>query len=144
MTWSDYEHALERARDELRERFPNAHPAILMTFDIAWSGWEGDSRGALITLDGVPMLIAIDQTIEEGRFTAEVAARLAEYRRLISETEAALERYRQLGGTVEQSSDWTPEDDRLVLVGQIADVIETMPIADLERVLVLAKLIHDE
>lgn len=41
--------------------------------------------------------------------------------------------------TDEPNDDWTAEDDRLVLVGRIADMIETMPIADLERVLIFVK-----
>lgn len=42
------------------------------------------------------------------------------------------------------AGDWTPEDDRLVLIGRIADVIETMPIEKLQRVLLAAKGIRDE
>jgi hypothetical protein len=43
-----------------------------------------------------------------------------------------------------ERGDWTAEDDRLVLIGQIADTIETMPHDQLERVLVLAQHISED
>lgn len=46
--------------------------------------------------------------------------------------------------TDEPGDDWTPEDDRQVLMGRIAEQIEGMPIDKLERVLVLVRLINDE
>lgn len=47
-TESDLAHALE----VLQQRYPGEKIEIVDTFDIAWSGWELDSQGALITRDG--------------------------------------------------------------------------------------------
>lgn len=100
-SWADNESELARARELLADRFPDTSPAIIDTFDIAWQGWDGDSKGALITVDGVPMLVAIDQTIDEGRFESEIVKQLAEYKRLFADTERVLKRYRELSGTVD-------------------------------------------
>lgn len=48
------------------------------------------------------------------------------------------------GIVVERLVDWGPEDDRLVLIGQIADTIERMPTEKLQRVLEAARRIRDE
>lgn len=97
-SWADNDGALERAREQLAERYGGARVEILECFDAAWQGWDGDSKGALITVDGVPMLVGIDQTIDEGRFESEIVGRLAEYKRLIDDTERVLKRYRELAG----------------------------------------------
>lgn len=85
-----------RAIVELVDRFPDQHVEIVDTFDIAWCGWDGDSHGALITVDGEPMVIAVDQTIGEDHFEKELRAQVAEYRRLADETEAVFELYMSL------------------------------------------------
>lgn len=90
MSGADFEKALDRARAELADRFAGQTIEIVDTFDIAWSCWDGDSRGALITVDGVPRIVAIDQTVDDERFEAEIVARLQEYRRLIDDTERVL------------------------------------------------------
>ena len=98
-SWADTDGALDRARELLADRYPNTYPAILETFDIAWSGWEADYMGALITVDGVPEIVVIDRFSGDRRPDIEqVREQLAEYRRLIADTERGLERYRELGG----------------------------------------------
>lgn len=99
-SWADDEFALESAREWLAERFPNEHPAILQTFDIAWVSWECDYQGALITRNGMPEIVIVGEVNAGVKPPiATVREQLAEYRRLIVDTEAALDRYRQLGGT---------------------------------------------
>ena len=99
-SWADNEGALERARELLAERFPGKIE-ILECFDIAHVGWEGDSKSALITVDGEPHLVAIDQTIDDARFESEIVGRVAEYKRLLADTERVLKRYRELAGTAD-------------------------------------------
>lgn len=82
-----------RAIAELAGRFPGQHVEIVDTFDIAWSAWEGDSQGALISVDDEPMIIAVDQTIGADHFEKELRGQVAEYRRLADETEAVLAQY---------------------------------------------------
>lgn len=101
-SWADNESALDRARELLADRYPHSSPAILETFDIAWSGWEADYMGALITVDGVPEIVIIDRFSGDTRPDIEqVREQLAEYRRLIVETERVLKRYSELSGTVD-------------------------------------------
>lgn len=88
--------APQRAAAELAERFPGQTVVIHQPFDIAWAGWEGDCQGALISVDGTPTLMAIDQTIAIERFEIELRNQLAEYRRLIKCTEAVLDRYESI------------------------------------------------
>lgn len=90
---------IDRARTYLTEKYPGATIEILQLFDIAWSGWECESTGALITRDGVPELVIVDQVGGHQRPVPEIVRdRLQEYRRLTIETEAALDRYRKMGG----------------------------------------------
>lgn len=99
MTWTDYDIHFEHALEVLAERFPGETIEIIEGFDIAYSGWECDANGALITRDGVPELVIIDQTGGDWPpMTEQLEERLAEYRRLIAETERVLERYRKMGG----------------------------------------------
>lgn len=101
-SWADNESALERARELLADRHPDASTAIIDTFDIAYSGWEADYMGALITVDGVPEIVIIDRFSGDSRPDIEqVREQLAEYRRLIADTERVLRRYRELSGTVD-------------------------------------------
>ena len=98
-SWADSEHVLGRARELLADRYPNSSPAILDTFDIAYSGWEADYIGALITVDGRPEIVVIDRFSGDRRPDIEqVREQLAEYRRLIADTERVLARYQELGG----------------------------------------------
>ncbi|UYO00184.1 MAG: hypothetical protein KIT02_02845 [Devosia sp.] len=101
-SWADNESALDRARELLANRYPNSFPAIIDTFDIAYCGWECDYMGALITVDGVPEIVVIDRYSGDRRPDIEqVREQLAEYRRLIAETERVLRRYGELAGTVD-------------------------------------------
>lgn len=101
-SWADNESALERARELLADRFPHTVPAIIDTFDIAYSGWEADYMGALITRDGVPEIVVIDRFSGDTRpDIQQVREQLAEYRRLIDDTERVLKRYRELAGTAD-------------------------------------------
>lgn len=101
MSWAN-EFALEDAREWLAERYPDEQVDILSTFDIGYVGWEMDYQGALVTHDGVPELVIVDQTgVTNSRpVPDQLLERLEDYRRLIGETEAVLERYRHLGGTI--------------------------------------------
>lgn len=111
-TWS-YEGALENAREQLAERFPSEVIEIVDTFDIAWSGWEFDFQGALITRDGQPELVVIDATGSDRQTVVEMLSeRLSEYRRLIVGTEAILAAYWRLLGSkrpIEHIEDQVPE-----------------------------------
>lgn len=99
---ADNEGALERARELLGDRFPDTSPAILDTFDIAYSGWEADYMGALITIDGVPEIVIVDRVGGDSRPDIEqVREQLAEYKRLIADTERVLNRYSELAGTLD-------------------------------------------
>lgn len=101
-SWADSEHALKRARELLADRYPNSSPAILATFDIAYSGWEADYMGALITVDGVPEIVVIDRFSGDSRPDIEqVRDQLAEYRRLMADTERVLKRYSELAGSAD-------------------------------------------
>ena len=101
-SWADTEGALECAREQLAERYPNTSPAILETFDIAYSGWECEYQGALITVDGVPEIVIVDRVGGDSRPDIEqVREQLAEYKRLIADTERVLKRYSELAGTVD-------------------------------------------
>lgn len=98
-SWADNDGALERARELLADRYPKTVPAILDTFDIAYSGWEADYMGALITVDGVPEIVVIDRFSGDRRPDIEqVREQLAEYKRLIEDTERVLKRYSELSG----------------------------------------------
>lgn len=98
-SWADNESALNRARELLADRFPHTVPAIIDTFDIAYSGWEADYMGALITVDGVPHIVVIDRFSGDTRpDIQQVREQLAEYRRLIADTERVLRRYGELAG----------------------------------------------
>lgn len=101
-SWADDEHALERARRLLAERFPGAQIEILECFDIAYSGWECEYQGALISRDGVPEIVIVDRVGGDRRPDIEqVREQLAEYKRLISDTERVLKRYSELAGTAD-------------------------------------------
>ena len=96
-SWADDEFALELARTNLAERYPGEAVEIVETFDIAHSGWECDDKGALITRDGAPEIVIVDRIGGDPRPDIEqVREQLAEYRRLIVETEGALARYQEL------------------------------------------------
>ncbi len=98
-SWADNGSALDRARELLADRFPHTAPAIIDTFDIAYSGWEADYMGALITRDGVPEIVIVDRFSGDTRPDIEqVREQLAEYRRLIADTERVLRRYGELAG----------------------------------------------
>jgi len=57
-----------------------------------------------------------------------------------AETAAQLQAAIEATGIVPaRLGDWGPEDDRLAVLSQIADIIDTMPIEQLERVLAAAK-----
>ncbi|WP_116654010.1 hypothetical protein [Pelagibacterium sediminicola] len=90
---------LDHAITDLQERFPNETIEIIELFDIAWSGWECDSLGALILRDSVPELVIVDQVGGDFRPVPEILKeRVQEYKRLSAETEAVLDRYRMMGG----------------------------------------------
>jgi hypothetical protein len=97
MSWYSESEAFHAgAHDELAERYPGEHIEILDTFDLAYAGWECDSQGALITHDGVPELVIIDQVGDSRPALDVLRDRLAEYHSLIAETERVLTRYEQL------------------------------------------------
>lgn len=100
MSWydeSDFEK--DRAASWLKENFPGDRVEILATFDIAWVGWECDWKGALVAANGVPELVIVDQVdATPGTIPDEFEQKIKEYRRLADETEAALRRYREMGG----------------------------------------------
>lgn len=93
-----YERSLAVAMERLAERYPEEVVEIIETFDIAYSGWECDYQGALITHDGAPEPIIVDATYGSGTVPEQLEGRLLEYRRLITDTEAVLKRYRVMGG----------------------------------------------
>jgi hypothetical protein len=54
MTWYDENAGEKQITEEwLVENFPGEVASIVATFDIAWSGWECDWKGALVTHGGV-------------------------------------------------------------------------------------------
>jgi hypothetical protein len=89
-SWADNDGALDSARESLADRFPGTQIEILECFDIAWQGWDGDSKGALMAVDGEPRIIAIDQTLGEDIFEGEIFAQQSEYRRLLDDTARVL------------------------------------------------------
>ena len=94
-TMGDLEHAIA----DLAERFAGEKIEIIQLFDIAWSGWECDSAGALIMRTGEPDLVIVDQTGGDDRPVQEILAeKVQDYRRLAVETEGVLDRYRKMGG----------------------------------------------
>lgn len=99
MTWYDENAGEKQIADEwLAETFPGEVTSIVATFDIAWSGWECDWKGALVTHGGVPELVIVNGTSMTGNIPEELEQRVREYRRMADETEAVLRRYRELGG----------------------------------------------
>lgn len=99
MTWYDENAGEKQIADEwLAETFPGEVTSIVATFDIAWSGWECDWKGALVTHGGVPELVIVNGTSMTGNLPEELEQRVREYRRMADETEAVLRRYRELGG----------------------------------------------
>ncbi len=100
-TWAT-ESALEHAAQVLAERYPSERIEILEAFDIAWSGWEFDYQGALITHDGVPELVIVDETGAGDRpVPMRLREQIAEYGRLTDATERVLGRYRAMGGVLD-------------------------------------------
>jgi hypothetical protein len=99
MTWYDENAGEKQIADEwLAETFPGEVTSIVATFDIAWSGWECDWKGALVTHGGVPELVIVNGTSMTGNIPEELEQRVREYRRMADETEAVLRRYRELRG----------------------------------------------
>lgn len=99
MTWYDEsENEKKRTREWLVENFPGESTLIVATFDVAWSGWECDWKGALVIHGEVPELVIVDGTSMTGNIPDELEQRVRDYRRMADETEAALRRYRELGG----------------------------------------------
>ncbi len=99
MTWYDENAGEKQIADEwLAETFRGEVTSIVATFDIAWSGWECDWKGALVTHGGVPELVIVNGTSMTGNLPEELEQRVREYRRMADETEAVLRRYRELGG----------------------------------------------
>ncbi|MAN77463.1 MAG: hypothetical protein CML24_09800 [Rhizobiales bacterium] len=108
---------LEYALSELAERFPGEKLEIISMFDIAHSGWECDSPGALIRRDGVPELVIIDQTGGDERTVREILeAKVGEYERLAAATrnvlaqQMVLEGLREFGTEPPQPGDEMPEE----------------------------------
>lgn len=98
-TWAQSDINFEHALEVLAERFPGDAIEILEAFDIAYSGWECDYKGALITRNGVAELVIVDSTGGDWRpVTEQLEERLLEYRRLIEDTERVLGRYREMAG----------------------------------------------
>jgi hypothetical protein len=99
MTWP-HKGVLERAREVLTKRYPGETIEIVRLFDIAHVGWEADHQGTLATHDGIPEIVVIDDTgIPFGRPIADwLVDQVAEYRKLIAETESVLQSYRAMGG----------------------------------------------
>jgi hypothetical protein len=99
MSWYDESADEKQVTEEwLAENFRGESVEILATFDVAWSGWECDWKGALVTHGGVPELVIVNGTSMTGNIPDELEQRVREYRRMADETEAALRRYRDLGG----------------------------------------------
>jgi len=99
MTWyNESETERQGTREWLKEQFPGEGALVVATFDIAWSGWECDWKGALVTHGGIPELVIVDGTSMVGILPDELQQRVRDYRRMADETEAALRRYRELGG----------------------------------------------
>ena len=99
MSWYNESASEEQAtRDWLAENFPDEVTSIVATFDVAWSGWECDWKGALIMHGGVPELVVVDGTSMVGNIPDELEQRVREYRRMADETELALRQYREMGG----------------------------------------------
>ena len=99
MSWyDDSDHEKQQAAVWLAENFPGDSVEILATFDVAWSGWECDWKGALVSANGVPELVIVDGTSMTGSIPDDLEQRVREYRRLADETEAALRRYREMRG----------------------------------------------
>lgn len=99
MSWyDDSDDEKHRTANWLAENFPGDQVEVLATFDVAWSGWGCDWKGALVAASGVPELVIVDGTSMTGNIPDELEKRVIEYRRLADETEAALRRYREMGG----------------------------------------------
>jgi hypothetical protein len=93
------ESGLAHALAELQERYPGEAIEIVETFDIAWVGWECDANGALITHDGFPEIVIIDQVGVDGRSVPDiVTTQLGVLKQLIERTEVVLAKYRGMGG----------------------------------------------
>lgn len=132
MTWAAGDIDFVHSRSQLAERFPGSSIEILDTFDIAYVGWEGDYRGALVRRDGVLEIVIVDRTGADSRPDLElVRLQLAEYRRLIDDTERVLMR---LEPSPPLEDDWTPDDDRAVAAGQVAELLDAMSAEQIERV----------
>lgn len=86
------------ALDELEAQYPGEAIEIIEPFDIGYVGWECDYQGALITRDGRPELVVLQRIASEIPVVMVLQDRLAEYRRLLADTEAVLARYLQMGG----------------------------------------------
>ena len=104
MTWSNNSvYTMASAEAWFLESYPYEDVVVLQTFDVAWSGWEGDTQGALITHNGQPDIVIV-AAITSGIIPDLLEERIREYRRMADETEAALERYRAMGGLT--GEDW--------------------------------------
>lgn len=111
MTWAN-EAELKRALETLKERYPGAAIEIITTFDIAHSGWECDSQGALILRDRNPELVIVDQVgVDNGKVREILEAKVEEYERLATETRNVLAQHMALEG-LEQAHPHPPDLDR--------------------------------
>jgi len=86
------------ALSELEAQFPGEEIEIVETIDLAYVGWECDYQGALITRDGRPELVILQGVASKLPVVMILRDRLAEYRRLLDQTEAVLAKYLEMGG----------------------------------------------
>lgn len=86
------------ALSELEAQYPGEKIDIIEPFDLAYVGWECDYQGALITRDGRPELVILQGGASELPVVMIIRDRLAEYRRLLDQTEAVLAKYLAMGG----------------------------------------------
>ncbi len=86
------------ALSELEAQYPGERIEIVRPFDIAYVAWECDYQGALITRDGRPELVILQRIASEIPVVMVLRDRLAEYRRLVHQTEAVLAQFLELGG----------------------------------------------